>query len=76
MNGMIVQDMSNDKIYAEAKEHADEVYKYPCEAKQLLIVDEYKHIKHDAIMQQIEDEKAAIKAIQRENIQSNKLDTK
>lgn len=63
MNGMIVQDMSNFKIYAEAKEKADEVYKYPCEAKQLLIVDEYKHIKHDAIMEQIKAEKEALNKI-------------
>lgn len=60
---MIVQDMSNFKIYAEAKEKADEVYKYPCEAKQLLIVDEYKHIKHDAIMEQIKAEKEALNKI-------------
>lgn len=67
---MIVQDMSNDKIYAEAKEHADEVYKYPCEAKQLLIVDEYKHIKQEAIEDQIEAERKA-----KEYIEINKLDT-
>lgn len=67
---MITLDMSNDKIYSEAKEIADSVYKTPCEAKQLLIIDEYKKIKQEAIEDQIKAEREA-----RENIESNKDDT-
>ena len=67
---MIVQQMDNFKIYAEAKEKADKVYSHPCEAKQLLIVDEYKRIKREAIEDQIEAEKKA-----KEYIEINKLDT-
>ena len=67
---MTTLDMSNDKIYSEAKEIADSVYKTPCEAKQLLIIDEYKQIKQKAIEGQIEAERKA-----KEYIESNKLDT-
>lgn len=71
---MIVLDMSNDYIYAEAKEHADERYKtleeQTSEERKVFIREEYKRIKHDAIIDQIKAEQAAIKYIQ-----SNKLDT-
>jgi hypothetical protein len=71
---MIVQDMSNDWIYSEAKEIADERYKtleeQTSEARKVFIRDEYKRIKHDAIIDQIEAEKKA-----KEYIEINKLDT-
>ena len=71
---MIVLDMSNDYIYAEAKEHADEKYKtleeQTSEARKIFIREEYKRIKHDAIIDQIEAEREA-----KEYIESNKVDT-
>ena len=71
---MIVLDMSNDYIYAEAKEIADEKYKtleeQTSEERKVFIREEYKRIKHDAIIDQIEAEKEA-----REYIEINKLDT-
>ena len=71
---MIVLDMSNDYIYSEAKERADEKYKtleeQTSEARKVFIRDEYKRIKHDAIIDQIEAEKKA-----KEYIEINKLDT-
>lgn len=71
---MIVLDMSNDYIYSEAKEHADEKYKtleeQTSEARKVFIRDEYKRIKHDAIIDQIEAERKA-----KEYIEINKLDT-
>lgn len=71
---MIVLDMSNDYIYSEAKEIADEKYKtleeQTSEARKVFIRDEYKRIKHDAIIDQIEAEKKA-----KEYIEINKLDT-
>lgn len=71
---MIVLDMSNDKIYAEAKEHADEKYatleEQTSEARKVFIRDEYKRIKQEAIEDQIEAERKA-----KEYIEINKLDT-
>lgn len=71
---MIVLDMSNDYIYAEAKENADEKYNtlegQTSEARKVFIREEYKRIKHDAIIDQIEAEKTA-----KEYIESNKDNT-
>lgn len=68
---MTILQMDNDKIYAEAKEHADEKYKtlteQVSEERQVYIRDEYKRIKHDAIMEQIEAEKKALKYIEANN---------
>lgn len=68
---MTVLQMDNDKIYAEAKEHADEKYKtlteQVSEARQVFIRDEYKRIKHDAIIEQIKAEQSAIKYIEANN---------
>ena len=71
---MIVLDMSNDYIYSEAKKHADEKYKtleeQTSEERKIFIREEYKRIKHDAIIDQIEAERKA-----KEYIEINKLDT-
>lgn len=71
---MIVLDMSNDYIYSEAKERADEKYatleEQTSEARKVFIRDEYKRIKHDAIIDQIEAERKA-----KEYIESNKDST-
>ncbi len=64
---MIILDMSNDCIYAEAKEHADERYKtleeQTSEERKVFIREEYKRIKHDAIIDQIEAKKEALNKI-------------
>lgn len=71
---MTVLDMSNDYIYAEAKEHADEKYntleERTSEARKVFIRDEYKRIKQEVIEDQMEAEKEA-----KEYIEINKLDT-
>lgn len=71
---MIVLDMSNDYIYAEAKEIADEKYatleEQTSEARKVFIREEYKRIKQEAIEDQIEAEKKA-----KEYIEINKLNT-
>lgn len=71
---MIVLDMSNDYIYSEAKEHADEKYntleEQTSEARKVFIRDEYKRIKQEAIEDQIEAERKA-----KEYIESNKDST-
>lgn len=71
---MTILDMSNDKIYSEAKESADEIYKtleeQTSEERKRYIIEEYKRIKHDAIIESIESDKEA-----REYIEINKDNT-